>query len=78
MIPFRCQRHLNNSGQEDNLRESVLLTLKDSWGELGVSKQVGFDKRERGFGNSQWLRSGCAACCECTTGCACVLLLCVL
>lgn len=58
MIPFRCQRHLNNSGQEDNLRESVLLTLKDSWGELGVSKQVGFDKRERGFGNSQWLRSG--------------------
>ena len=32
--------------------------LKDSWGELGVSKQVGFDKGERGFGNSQWLRSG--------------------
>ena len=43
---------------KDNLRENLLLTLKDSWGELGVSKQVGFDKGERGFGNSQWLRSG--------------------
>lgn len=58
MILLICQKHLNNSRQEDNIRESLLLTLKDSWGELGVSKQVGFDKVERGFENSQWLRSG--------------------